>query len=120
MRILNLYADADGETHFREIELECADEKPWGNASKRLEATGIIFVEAAGTALAQSLAQPHPAPCRQYVIVLQGGVEVTTSDGESRTIGAGEVVVVEDTTGKGHVPKILAEKLHCGIFVPID
>jgi len=78
-----------------------SDEQPWGNISKRLPATGIIFVETTGTALAESLAQPHPAPCRQYVIVLQGGVEVTTSDGESRTSGAGEVVMVEDTTGKG-------------------
>ena len=54
------------------------------------------------------------------MIVLQGGVEVTTSDGERRAIGAGEVVMVEDTTGKGHITKILADKLHCGIFVPID
>jgi len=120
MRILNLYAGADGETDFREIEIECADEKPWGNVSKRLPATGVTFVEAVGTAVAQSLAQPHPAPCRQYVIVLQGEVEVTTSDGESRVIGAGEVVLVEDTTGKGHITKIFSEKLHRGIFVPID
>ena len=55
MRILNLYADADGETHLREIEVECSDEKPWGNLSKRLPATGIIFVEATGTALGSRL-----------------------------------------------------------------
>ena len=53
MRILNLYADADGETHFREIDIECSDGKPWGNVSKRLPATGIFLVEATGTAAAR-------------------------------------------------------------------
>jgi hypothetical protein len=35
-------------------------------------------------------------------------------------IGAGEVVLVEDITGKGHITKVAGEKLHRGIFVPID
>jgi hypothetical protein len=91
-----------------------------GNVSKRLPATSVDFVEVAGTAVAHSLAQPHPAPCRQYVIVLEGEVEVTTSDGESRVVGSGEVVLVEDTHGKGHITKILGRGLHRGIFIPID
>jgi mannose-6-phosphate isomerase-like protein (cupin superfamily) len=120
VRILNIYADAEGETHFRQKDIECADEKPWGNVSQRLPATSVSFVEATGTRVAQSLAQPHPAPCRQDVIVLEGEVEVTNSDGESRVIGPGEVVLVEDTAGKGRVTKILGQKLHRGIFVPLD
>jgi hypothetical protein len=45
--------------------------------------------------------------------------------GERRMIGVGEVVLAEDTTGKGHITKMLdeklyGEKLHRGIFVPID
>ena len=121
MRILNLYADANGESHFREIEIECTDETPWGfKLSKQLSATAIIFVEAVGATVVQSLAQFHPAPCRQYVINLDAGLEVTTSDGETRVIGIGEVVLVEDTTGKGHATKLFGEKVHRGIFVPID
>ena len=46
MRMLNLFADADGESHFREIDIECADETPWGlKLSKRLPAAAILFVE---------------------------------------------------------------------------
>ena len=121
MRILNLYADADGESHFREIEIECTDETPSGlKLSKRLSATAIVFVEAARAPVVQSLPNWHLAPCRQYVINLDAELEVTTSDGESRVIGAGEVVLVEDTTGKGHITKIFGEKLHRVIFVPID
>ena len=43
----------------------------------------------------------HRAPCRQYVISLAGGISITASDGETRHIGAGVIVLVEDTTGKG-------------------
>jgi len=62
----------------------------------------------------------HPAPRRQYIINLDGGVEITVSDGEKRVIGAGEVLLVEDVTGKGHLSKAVAGKMRHSIFVPID
>jgi len=34
---------------------------------------------------------------------LDAGVKITASDGESRVIGIGEVILVEDTAGKGHL-----------------
>jgi len=44
MRILNLFADADGESHFREIDIECTDETPWGlKLSTRLPAASHSF-----------------------------------------------------------------------------
>jgi hypothetical protein len=46
MRIHNLYAGPDGETHFRDVEGECTDARPWGNLSKCLPTTGMMFVEA--------------------------------------------------------------------------
>ena len=43
MRILNLFADADGESHFREVDIECTNETPWGlKLSKRLPAAAIL------------------------------------------------------------------------------
>ena len=62
----------------------------------------------------------HPAPRRQYIINLDAGVEITASDGESRKIGAGEVILVEDTTGKGHLSKAIDNKIRNCIFVPIE
>ena len=62
----------------------------------------------------------HPAPRRQYIINLDAGVQITASDGESRKIGAGEVILVEDTTGKGHLSKAVDGKIRNCIFVPIE
>jgi hypothetical protein len=45
MRIHNLYVDAKGETHFRDIDVEWVEENAAGKLSRRLPATGIIFRE---------------------------------------------------------------------------
>src|ERR1700730_997652 len=97
MRIHNVYEDANGESHFRDTEVDWVDETPTGKLSKRLPATGIMFRETT-TDYENSW---HRAPCRQYVISLAGGISITASDGETRHIGAGVIVLVEDTTGKG-------------------
>src|ERR1700726_4388504 len=98
MRVHNLYTDANGQSHFRDIEIEWVEEGPAGKLSKRLPATGIIFREV----------QPsydldwHPAPRRQYIIK------------------AGEVILVEDTSGKGHLSKAVESKIRNCIFVPVE
>jgi quercetin dioxygenase-like cupin family protein len=116
MRIHNLYVDAKGETHFRDIEVEWVEERPGGKLSRRMPATSIIFRQTGG----DYDLDWHPAPRRQYIINLDGGVEITVSDGEKRVIGAGEVLLVEDVTGKGHLSKAVAGKMRHSIFVPID
>ncbi len=116
MRIHNLYADANGESHFRDIEIEWAEERRGSKLSKRLPAAGIIFRETK----ADYDLDWHPAPRRQYIINLDGGVKLTASDGESRVIGAGEVILVEDISGKGHLSKAVEAKIRHSIFVPIE
>jgi hypothetical protein len=116
MRIHNLYEDADGISHFRDIEVEWVDEKPFRKLSARLPATGIIFREVPP----DYDLDWHPAPRRQYIVNLDAGVQITASDGEVRRIGAGEVLLVEDTRGKGHLSKALEGKLRHCIFVTLD
>jgi quercetin dioxygenase-like cupin family protein len=116
MRIHNLYADAKGESHWRDIEVEWAEETRGGRLSKRQTASGIIFRQVPP----QYDLDWHNAPRRQYIINLDAGVEITASDGEARKIGAGEVVLVEDTRGKGHLSKALDGKLRHCIFVALD
>ena len=71
MRIHNLYVDDKGETHFRDIEVEWKNEGRGGKTSATFPATGIIFRETPGTYDYEW----HPAPRRQYIINLDGGVE---------------------------------------------
>src|SRR4029079_16392187 len=83
MRIHNIYADENGETHFRDIEIELSDAGADGITSKRFPASGIIF----RTTPADWFFDWHPATRRQYVINLDAPHKVTASDGETRIIG---------------------------------
>ena len=116
MRIHNLYTDANGESHFRDIEIDWVEQRNFSKLSARLPATGIIFRETGGD---YDLSW-HPAPRRQYIINLDGGVKITASDGEAREIGAGEVILVEDVRGKGHLSQSIGGKMRHSIFVPIE
>ena len=43
MRIHNLYTDANGQSHFRDIEIEWAEERRGSKLSQEFPATGVIF-----------------------------------------------------------------------------
>jgi hypothetical protein len=116
MKIHNLYTDENGESHFRDIEIEWVETRRGSRLSKRFPATAVIFRETE----ADHNVDWHPAPRRQYIINLDAGVQITASDGESRIIGPGEVILVEDTSGKGHLSKSVGGKMRHSIFVPID
>ena len=116
MRIHNLYMDESGESHWRDVEVEWSQTTATGRLSAVIPVSGLIFRET----LPDYDLDWHPAPRRQYIINLDGGVQITASDGESRTIGAGEVILVEDVSGKGHLSKNVEAKLRYSIFVPIE
>src|SRR5271169_1651130 len=109
MRIHNLYADAAGQSHWRDIEVEYVEERRGSKLSRRLPANGIIF----RVTPAEHDLDWHTAPRRQYIINLDAGVEITAS--------VGEVILVEDVTGKGHLSKSIdTTKLRHSIFVPVE
>jgi hypothetical protein len=112
----NLYCDANGESHWRDITIDWESDNGHSKMSARLPATGVIFRQTA----AEHDRPWHPAPRRQYIINLDAGVELVASDGEARVIGAGEVILVEDITGKGHLSKSVNNKMRHSIFVPIE
>ena len=116
MRIHNIYADEQGESHFRDIEVEWAEEGPDGTTSKRFPATGIIFRFTPGTWRFDW----HTATRRQYVVNLDGPNQITASDGETRIIGTGEVILIEDTHGRGHLSQAVNGQFRHSILIPVD
>jgi hypothetical protein len=116
MKIHRLYADKTGESHFETVEIPLTESSRAGRLSERMPASGIIFREVAP----DYDLDWHPAPRRQYIVNLDAGVQITASDGESRKIGAGEILLVEDTWGKGHLSKALDGKMRHCLFIPIE
>lgn len=116
MKITRLYVDEKGETHFADVEVEWKEQGIAGKMSARLPATGIIFREVQ----ADYDYDWHNAPRRQYIINLDAGVEITVSDGETRVLGPGEVFLVEDTHGKGHISRAVKGQVRNCIFVTLE
>jgi len=48
----------------------------------------------------------HPSPRRQVFYVLAGRAEVQSNDGGARTFEQGEVLLFDDTAGRGHASRV--------------
>lgn len=49
----------------------------------------------------------HPAPQRQIILMLVGGMEVDCGDGEIRRVAPGDIYIGEDLTGRGHISRAI-------------
>ena len=52
----------------------------------------------------------HPAPKRQFVIILSGKLEIGFGDGTKKIFGPGDARLVEDITGKGHTTIAISDE----------
>lgn len=116
MQITRLYTGDDGEAHFEDIEIPLADAGDIGRLSQLQPATGIIFRET-GPEYDYTW---HPAPRRQYIIMLSGAVDVEIGDGTIRRFGPGTILLAEDTTGRGHISRAVDGQPRRSIFVTLD
>ena len=88
-----MYADENGDTTWQPIDLN--EHQDW---LKGFAAKDIRF----GIRQPNVTQNWHPAPARQFVIVLSGQLQITYVDGTKRVFGAGEARLMDNITGKGH------------------
>jgi hypothetical protein len=113
MKITRIYAGPDGETHFEDVEITLKEKEKTDWRSGLVKTAGIIFRETTGSYDLDF----HNAPQRQYVITLKGQVDVIASDGTERRFGPGDIMLAEDTTGKGHISRAVNNQPRECIFV---
>ncbi len=116
MKITRVYSGDDGESHLEDLEVELQDLGPIGRVSTWTEATGILFRETDGDYALDF----HCAPRRQFVINLDAAVEIEVGDGTRRILQPGEVLLAEDTSGRGHISRAVDERPRRSIFVSLD
>jgi hypothetical protein len=97
----------DGGSRFIDIDIEqteapFAENVPPLLVSQPLPVQRLVFVTAPDDLRE---AEPHPAPRRQFVVVLDGEFEIETTDGDRRIFPPGGVALVEDTARRGHVTR---------------
>ena len=116
MKITRLYTGSDNESHFEDIEIELESSGEIGQLSEKVNATGIIFRRT----------EPeydydwHNAPERQYIIMLDGAVDVEIGDGTVRRFSTGDILLVEDVDGHGHKSRAVNNEARTSVFVTLD
>ncbi|WP_042722227.1 hypothetical protein [Flavobacterium sp. B17] len=113
MKITKIFSDEKGESHFEDLEIPLIDQGEIGFLSENLEVKKLQFRKVS----ADYDYDFHHAPQKQYIVLLDGGVEIETSLGEIRQFQNGEILLVEDTTGKGHKTKNLEKRERTSLFI---
>jgi hypothetical protein len=109
-RVIRVYATPDGESHIQDLVIaDTAGPAP-------------ITRMTAGVYRGSGATAPdwHTAPRRQFAINMTGELEVQITDGTRRRIGAGDLVFLEDLTGRGHVTRALGPITNLFLHVPDD
>ena len=113
--LTRIYSDSNGDSHFEDVEIELKEAGSVGKLSDVIPAKGIIFREV----------EPsydwdfHTASQKQYIILLDGEIEIETSLGEIRRFNTGEILLLEDTSGKGHKTKNIHPLKRRSIFITL-
>ena len=114
-RVIRIYNDADGTSHIQELVI--ATKSVPGRTTRNapaIPASGSTYSEYTSSATEDW----HRAPGRQFSISMSGEIEVEVSDGTRRAIHPGDMVFLEDLTGKGHITRLLSPVTNIFIRVP--
>ena len=113
--VTRVYTDNAGDSQFEDVDIMLHSGGEIGSLSDPLAAKTIIFREV----------DPgydwnfHNAPARQFIILLDGEIEIETSLGAKRIFTGGDVLLMEDLTGKGHRTKNIQQKKRKSIFITL-
>jgi len=107
---VRLYTDSSGESHFEDLEEELALTN-FAPPAAPLNLSSFMPATQAGFLGAPSgwHGDWHPSPARNLFFVLSGEWEIAASDGEIRRFGPGNILRVEDATGKGHASRVISD-----------
>ena len=121
MDLLEIYADENGETHFRTsaLDFQARDFAPPSMpvpVTADRPASGALFLQApVGWDDAF-----HPTPRLQFAVLLRGRARITVSDGESMEISAGSFFLLNDAASKGHLTTVLPGEDALFMLVGLD
>ena len=121
MRYTRVFSDSDGETHFEALEtpgetIQAIESDLVGTVSVTFPVSGVYFREV----VEESTPVPHNAPFPLFIIGLRGTFSVEVSDGDVREFPPGSVVLVEDTTGKGHTTRRVGDEPRATLMAPLS
>lgn len=100
-----LYTGHDKTSYFSDENIEIDSVQPLGFYSKEFATKHMKF----RTFKAGLTYDWHTAPQSQFIIYLEGEVEIIASGGERKIFKTGDILFANDLTGKGHITRTLTD-----------
>lgn len=113
--VTRIYSDTNGESWFEDIQIPLLEAGEIGFLSEGIPSKKVVFRKVKPTYDYDF----HNAPQRQFIILLDGAIEIETSLGEKRTFKGGDILLMEDTHGKGHKTRNLQDMERRSIFITL-
>ncbi len=110
-----VFTNGAGDSQFEDIPVSLDGKGEIGSLSEAYPVQHLVF----RTTEESYDYDFHVAPARQFIVLLDGEIEITISTGEKRTFGGGDIVLVEDTTGKGHKTRQLSSGTRKSLFITL-
>ena len=114
-KITRVFSDENGDSQFENMDIPLSSSGAIGYLSDKYPVENLIFRKV----LPEYDYEFHNAPARQFIILLDGKIEVETSLGEKRQFETGDILLVEDVKGKGHRTKNLLPVERKSIFITL-
>jgi len=115
MKFTRIYVDDKGDSHFADHQFTLQDKGIIGRLSQSFSVRSLIFRENDSDYDWDF----HHAPQRQFIILLDGAIEIETSLGDKRQFFGGDILLVEDTHGKGHKTRNIEPTTRRSIFITL-
>jgi hypothetical protein len=109
--ITRIYNGPDNVAHSEEVELNFTKE-----VSKMLPIIGAELHRGAPGRVSDW----HQGPSRRYVITMSGRGELEVANGKKIPVGPGHIELIEDTTGKGHITRVVGDEDRVTLHLIID
>ena len=105
--LVRIYTGDDGKSFFEELNV----------LEERFQVNGEVYfrVQEPG-----SFIDSHTTARRGYHITLSGQLELTDGDGKKLLMGAGDVELAEDKTGKGHQGLVVGNQPRVSLHIPLE
>ena len=113
--ITRIYSGNDEDTYFEDIIIPMKHVGDIGSLSEATPVKSIIFREV----IPSYDYDFHNAPQRQYLVLLDGVIEIETSLGDKRVFKAGDIVLLEDIAGKGHKTRNIKIAKRRSLFITL-
>lgn len=114
--VTRIHTDANGDSRFESVSVTLNDAGEIGFLSEAQKAGTVQFRKVAPTYDYDF----HNAPNRQYIILMDGVIEIETSLGEKRYFKGGDILLVEDTEGKGHKTRNITNQVRSSLFITLE